>query len=455
MRSITRAYFVLVLFAVLLCAAPIFAQTTSTGAIVGKAVDKTGAVIPGVEVTISSPAMIGGSRNAPTDETGSYRFTLLVAGAYRVSFGLPGFKTLNIDNVGVTPGATMTINGTMEVSTVAEEVTVTSETPAIDLQAATVGVNWEKQKLDDLPWGRSVVSLAQMVPGIYVTNYDVGGNQMGGSSNIGGRVYGRSGGEVRTYDGVAWCMGFDDYGSYEEIQLSAAAKGAEAMSPGVLATYVVKSGGNDFHGTGLASWEDGSFQSSNVDATLLKDGFSPGSNNFTRYNQFDVDLGGPLVHNKLWFYGAYDYDYSGQYIAGFVSQATNAPFVYPITLKIPTVKLSYQLSANMKLESMVQLSQKAAPYRTGSALVPAEATQSQLTKTALGPTLKWTYIMSPKMTTEVGIERAGYWWPTVPHVNDSPYHRSDDRANTRGLSGKLSLGQSVGSGTVRGAGSPI
>ena len=159
MRLIANASLAVLLIAVVF-SVPVFSQTTNTGAIVGKAVDNTGAVIPGVEVSITSPAMIGGARSAPTDETGSYRFTLLVAGTYRVSFALPGFKTLNINDVAVTAGATMTINGTMDVSTVAEEVTVTSETPAIDLQAATVGVNWEKQKLDDLPWGRSVVSKA-------------------------------------------------------------------------------------------------------------------------------------------------------------------------------------------------------------------------------------------------------------------------------------------------------
>src|SRR5581483_7337014 len=180
MRSTTRKSLVLVLFATLFYFVTAFSQTTNTGTILGKAMDNTGCVIPGVEVTITSPAMIGGSRTAPAVESGTYRFTLLVAGTYRVSFALPGFKTLNIDGVEVTPGSTMTINGTMQVSSVAEEVTVTSETPAIDLQAATVGVNWEKQKLDDLPWGRSVVSLAQMVPGVYATTYDVGGNQMGG-----------------------------------------------------------------------------------------------------------------------------------------------------------------------------------------------------------------------------------------------------------------------------------
>jgi hypothetical protein len=397
-------------------AAPGFSQVTSTGAITGRAMDNSGAVIPGVQVTITSPAMIGGARSAVTDESGTYQFTLLSPGIYRVSFALPGFKTLNVDGVNITASATMTINGPMEVSAVSEELTVTSQAPAIDLQAATVGVNWEQKKLDDLPWGRSVVSLAQMVPGIYVTNYDVGGNQMGGSSNIGGRVFGRSGGEVRTYDGVAWCMGFDDYGSYEEVQLSAAAKGAEAMSAGVLGTYVVKSGGNTFHGTAQTYWEDGSFQSNNVDAALAK--VLPGSNNFTRYNEFSFDFGGPIIHNKLWFYTAYNDDYSGQQISGFVYQSTNQPAVYPISIRVETAKLSYQLNSKMKLELMDQVSTKNAPYRNGSALTPVEATQNQHTVTSLGPVLKWTYIISPKMTADFGIERAGYWWPTIAHTTD-------------------------------------
>src|SRR5579884_2379556 len=330
MRSIRRTSLIFVLLLSFAYAIPGFSQTT--GAIAGRATDTSGALIPGVEVTISSPAMIGGARTAPTDETGSYRFTLLVPGIYRVSFGLPGFKTLNIDGVQVNAGATMTINGAMQVAAVDEEVTVTSAVPTIDLQAATVGVNWEQAKLDDLPWGRSIVALAQQIPGVYATNYDVGGNQMGGTATMQGRLYGRSGGEVRVYDGMVWCMGFDDYVSYEEVQLSAAAKGAEAMSPGILANYVIKSGGNDFHGFALASWEDGSLESNNVDQTLLSKGFSPSPNNFTRYNDFDFGLGGPIIHNKLWFYAGYDNSYTGPHIAGFVSQANNSPAVYSIAI---------------------------------------------------------------------------------------------------------------------------
>ena len=100
-------------FLLLFAAIPAFSQT---GAITGKATDGTGGLIPGVEVSINSPAMIGGVRTAPTDETGGYRFTLLPPGLYRVTFALPGFKTLNVDGVQVDAGATMTINGKMEVA---------------------------------------------------------------------------------------------------------------------------------------------------------------------------------------------------------------------------------------------------------------------------------------------------------------------------------------------------
>src|SRR5262249_32307141 len=148
-------------FVLLLCI-PADSQTNLTGAIVGRAVDSTGAVIPGVEVTITSPAMIGGSRSTVTDELGVYRFELLTVGTYRVSFGLPGFKTLNLEGVDVTSGITRTINGAMEVASGVEEVTVTSQAPQIDLEQATVGVNFSQKLIEDLPWSRTLSGVYQM-----------------------------------------------------------------------------------------------------------------------------------------------------------------------------------------------------------------------------------------------------------------------------------------------------
>src|SRR5690242_11226945 len=105
--------FSLVCLAIVL-AAPAYSQNQSTGAITGRAADTSGALIPGVEVTVTSPAMIGGARSAVTDEQGTFRFTLLPPGTYRVSFALTGFKTLNLESVDVIAGSTRTINGTMD-----------------------------------------------------------------------------------------------------------------------------------------------------------------------------------------------------------------------------------------------------------------------------------------------------------------------------------------------------
>src|SRR5262245_3165293 len=113
-------------------AVPAFSQSL-TGAITGRALDGSGAVLPGVDVSIASPAMIGGPRSAVTDAQGVYRFTQLPSGEYRVSFRLPGFKTLNVEAVRLDVGATMSINGTLQIDALSEEVTVISETPVIDL----------------------------------------------------------------------------------------------------------------------------------------------------------------------------------------------------------------------------------------------------------------------------------------------------------------------------------
>src|SRR4030095_14789100 len=135
-----RIFTACICVALLFCAVPAFSQTLTSN-ITARAQDSSGAMIPGVEVSISSPAMIGGVRKEVTDETGTYRFLLLPPGTYRVTFALPGFNTLHVRGVTVTAGATATVDGKMEVASTAEEITVSSQSPTIDLESATVGVN--------------------------------------------------------------------------------------------------------------------------------------------------------------------------------------------------------------------------------------------------------------------------------------------------------------------------
>ena len=135
----------LALIVVLLFSTMAFSQATTVGTITGRAEDVSGALIPGVEVTVGSPAMIQGSRTAITNETGSYRFTQLPHGEYTVSFSLPGFATLNIEGISLLVGAT-----------------------------ATVAVNFSDKEFEDIPYSRSLRGIIMMIPGVFSQRVDVG-----------------------------------------------------------------------------------------------------------------------------------------------------------------------------------------------------------------------------------------------------------------------------------------
>ncbi len=413
-RRLTR-----LLMALIVCALPLrgFAQST-TGTITGRATDSSDALLPGVAVSISSPAMIGGARQAVTDALGSYRFVQVPPGTYQVTFSLDSFRTLTVEGVVVTANATATVNAPLQLDTLSESVTVTSSTPTIDLQATQIGVNWSEQQMEDLPYGRGIRGLARLVPGLAPTQFDVGGNTVGGSTTTGARSYGRPGGELIKFDGVVWDQFFGDYNTYDQVQVSAAAKGAEAQSPGATLSFVIKSGSNRFAGHYLLAWQDGAFQGNNVTQSLRDQGFDPGNNKFTRYNDASADLGGPIIRDRLWFYGAYGYNYSGLLIPGFISERTGEQVEFFTRLDNPTLKLTWQASQNNKFELSQQFNRKWQPYRTASTFVPLEASQNQIAWTAIGPALKWTRVMNQSMTFDAGFNRSGYWWPDKAWTDD-------------------------------------
>lgn len=402
---------------VLLAWVPAFAQST-TGTITGRAQDSSGGLLPGVTVSITSPSMIGGARTAVTDALGSFRFGQLPPGVYKVVFELTSFRALTIESITVNANATATVNGPLQLDTLEESITVTSSTPTIDLQNSEVAVNWSEEQMENLPYGRGIRGLARLVPGLTPTQFDVGGNTVGGSTTTGARSYGRSGQELIQFDGVVWDQFFGDYNTYEQVQISGAAKGAEAQSPGVTLNFIVKSGSNQYHGNYLGAWQDGAFQGTNVTQELRDQGFNPGNNKFTRYNDVALDLGGPLLRDKLWFYAAYGYNYSGLLIPGFIDTATGDQVEYFTRLDNPTLKLTWQLSKNNKVEITQQLNRKWQPYRNASAFLPREATQNQIAWTAIGPAVKFTRVMSQSMTLAVGANRSGYWWPDKAWTDD-------------------------------------
>src|SRR5262249_31148788 len=125
---------VLFMFGLLLVATASWAQ--QDGTINGKITDISGAVLPGVGVTVSSPQLLGGQRTLVTDEKGNYRAGLLPPGVYSVKYELPGFKTLVREGIQVSAGFTATLNIQLEVATVAETITVQGDSPIVDTTSA-------------------------------------------------------------------------------------------------------------------------------------------------------------------------------------------------------------------------------------------------------------------------------------------------------------------------------
>ena len=402
---------------VAMLAAPAWAQQ-QTGSISGRATDASGAALPGVTVSITSDNLIGGPREAVSDDQGVYRFTLLPGGRYNISFALTGFSTLNVTDVNLGAGASATINGKLEISTLQESITVTSQSPTIDLESSKVAVNWDQQKLDELPYSRSLTGLVAMIPGLYATSLDVGGSNFGTGSGPAARTFGRSGGGVVSYDGMIWDQTYGDFGTYEEAQITTAAKGADAMNPGVTMNLVVKSGSNKFKGLGSANYQSGDFQSTNIDEELLAKGYAPGVNKFTKLVDYYGEIGGPILKDRLWFYASHRDASSGNFIPGFVQLSDRSQVEFYTKLQDPTGKVTYQVTKNNKVEGMFQYGRKWQPYRTASRFVPLESTQNQDSWSLVGPSFKWQSVLSPKSTFESSLQRGGYWWPDIPWSDD-------------------------------------
>ncbi len=171
MCSATRRMFLLL---VLLAApAPLFAQQLGTMAGVVK--DPSGAVLPGVTVEVTSPALIEKLRTAVTDGSGQYRIVNLPPGTYAATFTLTGFSTVQHEGVEVSVAVNAQVNAEMKVGAVAETITVTGEAPVVDIQSAAQTRSVTAQAFKELPSGGSWIQMAALVPAVRASNTDVGG----------------------------------------------------------------------------------------------------------------------------------------------------------------------------------------------------------------------------------------------------------------------------------------
>ena len=146
LRVMTAAYVV-----VSLLAASGIAIAQTTGNLRGLVKDETGAVLPGATVTISSPALIGGPSPTVTNGQGVYRFPSIAVGTYAVEASMSGFTTYRVEDVRVGLGATATVDATLRLADIAEAITVTGESPVLDITKSGYSSNWRSEMVEELP----------------------------------------------------------------------------------------------------------------------------------------------------------------------------------------------------------------------------------------------------------------------------------------------------------------
>src|ERR1043166_6597890 len=254
MSGALRRASLLVCLAFLVGSSPAFAQV-STGEIFGKVTDTTGAVLPGVTVTISSPALIQPQTNVST-ETGAYRFARIPIGTYTVSFDLTGLKKMVRAGGIISAGFNAQINAKLELSTVQETVTVSGESPVVDTKSATGSASFSKEALEKIPSARDPWVILEQTPGVMMSGSNVGGNlsgqqtsfsAMGSSSNQQWNIDGAVVSDIASGNSSPTYYDFD---SFEEIQITTAGADASQQGAGVQVNFITKSGSNNLTGYG-------------------------------------------------------------------------------------------------------------------------------------------------------------------------------------------------------------
>jgi hypothetical protein len=283
---------------------------SAQSSIAGVVRDTTGALLPGVDVEASSPALIEKTRSAVTDGQGRYSLTELRPGIYTVTFTLSGFSTVRREGIEVQASTNVPINAELQVGAVAETITVTGATPVVDVQQAATRQVLAREVLDQLPTNRTTATIGSVVPGLRMTAPMVGG---AGSTIVQQyvRTRGKDGRENTTQvEGldVGWIRGtqdraYDNFSMAQEIAVETNAAGAEVSGGGVRINLVPREGGNTFRGDVIFSGMTKGWQANNITPALQAAGLpTPTRSEY----MFDINpaVGGRIVRDRLWFFAS-------------------------------------------------------------------------------------------------------------------------------------------------------
>ncbi len=388
----------------LMSAAPVAAQIT-TGTITGAVKDPSGALLPGVSVTITGEHLIGGAQTRATDVAGAYRFDRLPPGSYDLKFELAGFKAVERKGLLINAAFTATVDTALEVGRMEETVTVTGESPTVDTKSNLQQTVMSQELLEGIPTGRDPWSVAKLIPGVLSSTYDVGGTQGMQQSTL--VAHGSlSADKMFAIDGLSvnwpggnggFTMLYYDQGMFDEINYQTAAIPAEVAYGGIFINMITKSGSNRWKGDLRAYFANDSTQADNSQTDELKRlGFAGGS---PIEHVYDLNLagGGPLVKDKLWVNGSVR-TWSVNRLTLGARNPDGTPAIDDNRIRNYSGKLLWQVAPAHKLSGSYNFDDKQRFHRRDPppAFVEDRATVHQFNPAATGQ-IKYTYTKNQLM----------------------------------------------------------
>ena len=276
----------------------------------GVVTDNTGGILPGVTVEASSPALIEGSRVAITDGAGRYLLVDLRPGIYNITFTLPGFSTVLVEEQELPAGFTANVDAVLSVGALEETVTVSGEAPVVDVQSISQAEVLDREVLDAIPTGRNLQSTAQLIPGVKMNRPEVGLTtaaqqtymSVHGMSNrqttvmVDGQLVMSSGG-----DGAV--QNYNNQLAAQEMVYETSGISAETQTGGVRISMIPREGGNTHSGQNYFGFTESTLQADNHHQRLIDRGLTSTESVDYVYD-LNVAHGGPLIRDKLWFFGS-------------------------------------------------------------------------------------------------------------------------------------------------------
>jgi hypothetical protein len=388
-----------------LAPAAVFAQT---GAIAGVVRDTSNAVLPGVSVEASSPALIERTRTVVTDEQGRYNIVDLRPGTYTVTFTLTGFTSVKREGLELSAATVLPLNADMKVGSIEETVTVLGETPVVDVESVRQRQVLGREVLETIPRSRDAANTAGLLAGVTAVGVqDSGGSGAGVISQI--VSHGSDGGDQQwNIDGMKASTGgrrvlISNDASAQEVVYEMSGMSAEYAVGGFRMNIVPKEGGNTFRGGFMGTWTTNGLTSSNLNADLKARG-ALSAPRIDRAWDVSPSLGGPIKENKLWFFFTYrNWGSDGNYPNIFYDSDPKREAENPNRLWDANLRLTTQVSERNKLAVYYDRQGRSQPFRFVSNLQSPEAGVGQDYPSMYVTQARWTTPVTNKLLFEAGV----------------------------------------------------